>query len=272
MQHKKARFSLAGKAALAATLAGFIAIASLPVVPALAQSSWGQNSNANLDFLRIHNERLHRLVSWRKQNPRLAAGVTPIIVPRQQMSTSPGYDPVVTRVIFYNRVFFDFDRSSLSSMGNEVIQAFSGLLRQEPTAPNILIAGHTDSLGAESYNFQLSEQRAKSVAYRLNDTGIPLERMRMIAMGEIQPMTSNGDKNGQATNRRVEFFISNSEEANEIAAQSVRFDPCHRNDHPGAGQAEACVAGQTKVSIRQLLPGGATNDTGRSLNLGTGAR
>jgi len=244
------------------------------IAPTAQAQSWGDNPYApagnttsqNLDFLRIHHERLNRIVAWSKQNPLLDAGVTSMIVRREQLPQNLSYDPIVTRVIFYNRVFFGFNRSDLTDKGEEVIRSFSQLLRQEPTAPNILVAGHTDSLGQEAYNASLSEKRAKAVSYRLNDNGLPLNRMRLIAMGEIQPLGSNQTKNGQATNRRVEFFISNSEAANEIAAQSVKFDPCHRNNHPNAKTAEICQAGQTQISIRQLLPGGQTGNTGRSLN------
>lgn len=249
---------LTRRAFVASALLGGLLTATLAVqaVPAQAQ-----------DFMIRHQERLNRLVDWSKRNPLLDVGVTPIIVRREHLRASPGYDPIVTRVIFYNRVFFGFDRSSLDDRGEEVVRSFAALLRAEPTAPALLIAGHTDSLGPEAYNAKLSEQRAIAVAYRLNDMGIPLESMRLIAMGEIQPLLSNREPNSQANNRRVEFFISNSEEANEVAARLVRFDPCHRNDHPGAKPEEKCHAGQTLVSIEELRPDRSTRDSGRYLQL-----
>lgn len=69
------------------------------------------------------------------------------------------------------------------------------------------IIGHTDSDGEASYNQQLSEGRARSVANVLISNGVPAGRIRSIGRGESQPIASNLNAAGKAQNRRVEIVI-----------------------------------------------------------------
>ena len=149
-----------------------------------------------------------------------------------------------------------------------MIETIAGMLTAEVTPPAVLIAGHTDSTGPESYNFLLSSRRARTVAYRFADFDVPVESMHVIAMGEIQPISSSRTKNGRAVNRRIEIFFSATQAANEIAAIQVPFDPCHRNDHPGASAAERCEAGRQTVTVEALAGKGRLKSTDREIDLG----
>ncbi|GFE48950.1 membrane protein [Roseobacter cerasinus] len=71
----------------------------------------------------------------------------------------------------------------------------------------VQVIGHTDSDGDASYNQQLSERRATSVANVLLDAGVPGNRLRTFGRGESQPIASNLDAAGKAQNRRVEIVI-----------------------------------------------------------------
>ncbi|EPS8830568.1 OmpA family protein [Vibrio parahaemolyticus] len=77
----------------------------------------------------------------------------------------------------------------------------------EDTAANVRIVGHTDSVGSESFNQTLSEQRANAVARYLNSKGIEFKRMDIEGQGELEPVSSNDNKEGRMNNRRVELFI-----------------------------------------------------------------
>ncbi len=68
------------------------------------------------------------------------------------------------------------------------------------------VAGHTDSVGASSYNQRLSEQRARSVADYLIRNGIAPERLSAKGYGEAEPVASNDTADGKAKNRRIEFL------------------------------------------------------------------
>jgi OOP family OmpA-OmpF porin len=69
------------------------------------------------------------------------------------------------------------------------------------------VAGHTDSFGGSEFNQQLSEARAQSAADWLIENGIDAARIRVVGLGETQPIASNETSAGRASNRRVEFVF-----------------------------------------------------------------
>lgn len=69
----------------------------------------------------------------------------------------------------------------------------------------IEIGGHTDSLGAEASNQELSEARAQSVRDFLIGRGIAAEKMIAVGYGEAQPIATNDTPVGRAQNRRITF-------------------------------------------------------------------
>jgi outer membrane protein OmpA-like peptidoglycan-associated protein len=71
----------------------------------------------------------------------------------------------------------------------------------------IEVAGHTDSVGTDAYNQQLSVQRANSVAGYLSSRGVTMQRMIVTGAGESRPIASNDTEAGRAANRRVEITI-----------------------------------------------------------------
>lgn len=69
------------------------------------------------------------------------------------------------------------------------------------------IVGHTDNTGSASYNQNLSERRAGSVASVLINAGVPGQRLRTFGAGENQPIASNLTPEGRQQNRRVDITI-----------------------------------------------------------------
>lgn len=80
-------------------------------------------------------------------------------------------------------------------------------LQRHPNT-RVHIEGHTDSDGSNSYNQQLSENRAKNVAFHLMDNGISRDRIITYGYGEERPIASNATAEGKRMNRRVTFLIS----------------------------------------------------------------
>ncbi len=79
----------------------------------------------------------------------------------------------------------------------DVMEEFQGL--------NIEIIGHTDNLGTETANLELSRKRAIAVKKYIYDLGIPYKRLQHSAKGELNPIADNTTEVGKAKNRRVEF-------------------------------------------------------------------
>lgn len=71
----------------------------------------------------------------------------------------------------------------------------------------IEVSGHTDSTGAVQYNQDLSQRRANSVAYILQQNGVMPQRMYVQGFGKTRPIASNATPAGRAKNRRVEIQI-----------------------------------------------------------------
>ncbi len=81
------------------------------------------------------------------------------------------------------------------------------LVLQEFNQTIIVVAGHTDSRGSDSYNQALSERRANSVAQYLMQKGVAAARIDAVGFGEKHPIADNGTAEGRALNRRVELSL-----------------------------------------------------------------
>jgi outer membrane protein OmpA-like peptidoglycan-associated protein len=74
-----------------------------------------------------------------------------------------------------------------------------------------VIEGHTDSVGSESSNVDLSRRRAESVQTYLVGRGVGIARLNASGRGEGSPVGSNDSETGRQQNRRVEVIVSNPE-------------------------------------------------------------
>ncbi|MHB1222773.1 MAG: OmpA family protein [Gemmatimonadaceae bacterium] len=109
-------------------------------------------------------------------------------------------------VTFDSGLLYDFDAAVVKPAARQNLQNLAQSLdRYEGT--ELLIAGHTDSVGTDSYNKQLSERRARAAADYLISQGVAASRLRTVGMGEGEPVSSNDSDAGRAANRRVEVAI-----------------------------------------------------------------
>ena len=83
-----------------------------------------------------------------------------------------------------------------------------GVVLKEYEKTTVDVIGHTDSVGSESYNQGLSENRARSVAQYLSTQGIMSARLLIAGMGESQPIAPNNTPEGRSQNRRVSIQIA----------------------------------------------------------------
>lgn len=113
-------------------------------------------------------------------------------------------------VEFNGNVLFGFDKSILSDDAKSNLDKLVVVLNGYPDT-DIEIQGHTDSRGSESYNQNLSVQRARSVSQYLTNNGINSNRLTIKGFGETLPKYENETESGRAQNRRVEFLITANE-------------------------------------------------------------
>jgi outer membrane protein OmpA-like peptidoglycan-associated protein len=93
----------------------------------------------------------------------------------------------------------------LSSAQAKLDQVANALLAVR--ARNLIVEGHTDSQGSESYNQGLSQRRADAVRDYLVQKGYPADRIQARGKGEGSPIANNASPEGRANNRRVEIII-----------------------------------------------------------------
>ncbi|GAB4312106.1 MAG: hypothetical protein Kow00127_02490 [Bacteroidales bacterium] len=104
-------------------------------------------------------------------------------------------------------IYFAFNSDSLKPESKMVIEAFSEFLADNPTV-TVLIEGHTDNIGNERDNLELSERRARSVYNYLIQLGIDPKRLSYKGYGESRPVAGNETEQGRALNRRTAFVIT----------------------------------------------------------------
>ncbi|WP_157972993.1 OmpA family protein [Aureibaculum luteum] len=115
------------------------------------------------------------------------------------------YDQLVADGKFVTRgILFDVNKASIKPTSYGVINKVAKMM-QEHSDLKFSIEGHTDSDGEESYNQQLSLQRAEAVKKALINAGIDQERLETKGFGESVPLTENTTPEAKANNRRVEF-------------------------------------------------------------------
>ncbi len=103
-------------------------------------------------------------------------------------------------------VLFETDRADLKPQALEDLYPVVTFLREDPER-HILIEGHTDSIGSESYNLDLSQQRAAAVRNFLVRNGVSPERITARGYGKAYPVASNDTEAGRQQNRRVEVVV-----------------------------------------------------------------
>ena len=110
------------------------------------------------------------------------------------------------KITFDSGILFDVNKTDLKPVAQQNIRDLSETLKKYEDT-NILIEGHTDDTGAEEYNQNLSERRAKSVSDYLTSLGVANSRVTTTGYGELQPIADNTTVQGREQNRRVEIAI-----------------------------------------------------------------
>jgi outer membrane protein OmpA-like peptidoglycan-associated protein len=92
---------------------------------------------------------------------------------------------------------------------------------QKYSRTNVLLVGHTDATGSESYNQGLSQRRASAAASFLASQGLTRPRVETAGRGELEPVAENDSERGRQQNRRVEVAIfANKQYRDEAAKRS----------------------------------------------------
>ena len=125
------------------------------------------------------------------------------------------------QVTFESGLLFDFDSDRVKADAAQNLRNLASSLGEYPNT-SLLIVGHTDATGSDSYNQGLSERRAQSTASYLASQGVSATRLRTLGLGETEPVASNTTETGMQKNRRVEVAIYASDAYRNQLRQQYR--------------------------------------------------
>lgn len=123
-------------------------------------------------------------------------------------------------VIFDSGLLYDFDSDVVRSEARNNLRELSNSLGKYP-GTNLMIIGHTDDVGSDSYNLGLSNRRAAAASSFLSTQGVADSRISIRGLGETEPIAANDSDAGRQANRRVEVAIFAGPELKAEASRSA---------------------------------------------------
>lgn len=114
------------------------------------------------------------------------------------------------KISFDPSVYFGYNQKTLNHTAQQnIIRVVDVLNRHDHSL--ILVEGHTDDVGSEQQNQQVSERRARNISDFMVKKGILKERIAWVGLGEITPIADNTTEAGRRRNRRVHLIITMDE-------------------------------------------------------------
>ncbi len=104
-------------------------------------------------------------------------------------------------------IYFDYDRFSIRNDAISVLQENAQALASGLSNNKIVIEGHCDQRGTESYNMVLGERRANAVREFLVDLGVPSEKLQVVSYGKEKPFCTDENEECWQENRRGHFVV-----------------------------------------------------------------
>jgi outer membrane protein OmpA-like peptidoglycan-associated protein len=117
-------------------------------------------------------------------------------------------------------VLFDFNKYSLKPEARERLAKISGIIEAYPGL-KLQVEGHTDSIGSDQYNQQLSEKRAGSVRAYLVSNGVRPDSVTAEGFGKADPVADNSTAQGRKLNRRVDMVVSGDVIGTQLSNPSI---------------------------------------------------
>ena len=152
------------------------------------------------------------------QSPTKIQTVSQTTLPKLDPFSGP---PKLQEKIVIHDVLFEYDSANLVVGGPDAtLSKLANYLMTKPVFTRLIIEGHTDSIGSDSYNLDLSKRRAETIRKWLIDRyHLPGTKIIAVGRGKRMPIADNGNYQGRQLNRRVAFTIyRDMAKENQVAA------------------------------------------------------
>lgn len=211
------------------------------------------------------------LVVWPVQAPDAAAvpDTHDLVAPVVGGTVAEGTGRATGLVAINADVLFAFDSANLSPRGSSLVRQAATILatKADPAKP-VDVVGHTDAKGSTSYNKQLSERRAATVAQALTATGLlPRHSLKPQGLGSSRPIAANTRPDGQdnpegrALNRRVEIWYT--PELAPTTPPSTADTTASITATPSPGNGTSSVPADVPTAPATTLPAATALTTGK---------
>lgn len=128
-------------------------------------------------------------------------------------------------IVIGQRVEFEVGSDVIMPASEPVLRDVVAIVSTNEQIVLVRVEGHTDSVGDDADNLELSRRRAASVMRWMVARGVEASRVQAWGCGEMHPLESNANELGRQTNRRVEFLIIDPPTSQTIRQGCVRIDP-----------------------------------------------
>ena len=129
-----------------------------------------------------------------------------VLLLAQKKSNDTVFVLIKGKTVVLRGVNFEFNKATLTKDSERTLwRAYNALLSNSDV--RVVITGHTDNVGSQKYNQDLSLKRAQAVKNWLVEKGIESKRMRTVGRGQNEPVASNETEEGRLQNRRIEFYV-----------------------------------------------------------------
>lgn len=194
---------------LMAVLAAYAMAADIAVAHEGGKANEAYVGDSSKHYILDSSGNCVRTSSWSKEtatkecNPELFPEVV-----EAPPAPPPPPQPVYEKVTISATALFDFNKATLKPEGKAALHDLNERIKiKGAQVVDIDVIGHTDSVGPEEYNQQLSVRRATSVKDYMVSEDIDAGIIDVSGQGESNPVADNGTKEGRAQNRRVEIRI-----------------------------------------------------------------
>jgi outer membrane protein OmpA-like peptidoglycan-associated protein len=137
------------------------------------------------------------------------------------------------KIAISDKVYFEFDSDRINPVSFPLLNKVADVILKHARLKRIRVEGHTDNVGGDTYNMDLSSRRARSVMSYLVGRNVQASRLTSRGYGFRKPKASNATPRGRAINRRVEFIIELQEvDPNEFVPVHPSFEEGSTGEEP----------------------------------------
>jgi outer membrane protein OmpA-like peptidoglycan-associated protein len=172
----------------------------------------------------------------------------------------------VLRISFDEKILFDFKNDQTRPEAEIAIDLIADSMRRDVPDVQLTLVGHTDAIGTDAYNDDISLRRARNVFQALVNLGLNAAQLSTVAVGKRQPIAPNSTQEGRARNRRVELLISASLDANLAV---VRLRPVNVTNVSLVGAQSVVTTPSVKVAVMRPQTYNGPSDVSEATPHGT---